>query len=113
MRETSICGRVSISTVPPELDGGARWPSNKTSVRLVPKLRRFSVLLEKFWLPSPGRPIVCEPWKMGSLFNPSARLLGVVSRNCFADTMVSGVGEYPASEMTREPVTTMDSDGGA
>ena len=101
-RDTSICGRVSISTVPSALEGAARWPSSSTRVRWAPKLRRFSVLLEKFWLPSPGRPMIWEPWKIGSLFNPSARLVGVVSRNCLAETMVTGVGELAASEMTRD-----------
>src|SRR6185312_12478551 len=45
-------------------------------------------------------------WKIGSLFKPSARFVGVVVSNCCVLTTVSGVGELATSEMTREPVTT-------
>ena len=67
------------------------------------------MLLEKLWLPSPGRPTICEPWKTGSLFKPSGMLVGVVALRSSVETMVSGVGELAASEMTRLPVTVTDS----
>src|SRR5215475_14148665 len=82
-------------------------PSSRTRVRCVPKLRRLrkSPLL----LPPPLLRLRDDAlfWKIGSLFKPSAMVLGVVVSNCWALTAVIGVGELATSEMTREPVTTM------
>src|SRR6185312_11151931 len=41
-RWTTALGRVVMSTPPVRLEFTTRWPSNRTRVRLMPRLRRFS-----------------------------------------------------------------------
>jgi len=62
-------------------------------------------------LPPPLLRLRLDPlfWKIGSLFKPSAMVLGVVVSNWSVLTVVIGVGELAMSAMTREPVTTTDS----
>jgi hypothetical protein len=55
--------------------------------------------------PSPERVGIAEPWKIGSLFRPSGRLLGVVCWICSVETTVTGVGALVAIAVMREPVT--------
>jgi len=108
-RVIRICGRVLTSTLPPWFEAGRRIPSSRTRVRCWPKLRRLRKL--PLLLPPPLLRLRSDAlfWKTGSLFRPSARLVGVVVSNWSVLTTVSGVGELATSEMTREPVTTTDS----
>src|SRR5471032_2209663 len=106
---TRSWGKVSTLTVPLALDATTRWPSSSTSVRWDPKLRKLSTFAAVSVLALLTLRVFCEPMNSGSLFRPSAILLGVVACNWDTSKTVSGVGEFTASEITREPVTTTDS----
>src|SRR5262249_23613823 len=91
-------------------DGARRLPSSRTSVRLAPRLRRFSALPARLAVAVLDVRLEFEPRNTGSLFRPSGILLGVVVCSCSVDTTVSGVGALVLSRLTSEPVTTTSSD---
>ncbi len=105
-RCSSIDGTKSASTSPCGVVFITRLPSNSTSVRVTPMLRRFRERYEPFCELLPGfdcglRP----PANTGRVSRPSTTVRGVIVNSCSADTTVTGVGLLSPFEMTREPVT--------